>query len=135
MNNHTQPIKQPINHLTQPPSSEPDLWNAIITHQFTLFYTASGLPFTYAIKIGKKGQLTKELLIDRREQSKTLTWSSIRVAFNKVLIDREAGVRCYPKPKAIGDIRGISYIYPLFWKFGIIEVPETVAKKMRGEEA
>ena len=34
------------------------------------------------------------------------------------------------RPKALGDIRGISYIYPLFWKFGLIEVPEETAKKM-----
>ena len=113
--------------------TESDLWSLIISHQSTPFHTASGLPFTYTIKIGKKGQLTKELIIDRREQSKTLTWSSIRVAFNRVLADREVGLRCYPKPKAIGDIRGISYIYPLFWKFGIIEVPETVADKMMGD--
>jgi hypothetical protein len=25
------------------------------------------------------------------------------------------------RPKALGDIRGISYIYPMFEKFGIIE--------------
>ena len=75
---------------THPITSEDDLWNAIVIHQSTPFHTASGLPFTYTIKIGKKGQLTKELIIDRREQSKTLTWSSIRVAFEKVMRDKEA---------------------------------------------
>ncbi len=119
----------------QPFTSEYDLWSLIISRQAHPFYTASGLLFTYTIKIGKKGQLTKELIIDRREQSKTLTWSSIRVAFEKVMRDKEAGKGVfYPKPKAIGDIRGISYIYPLFWKFGIIEVPEAVAEKMCGGE-
>ena len=33
-------------------------------------------------------------------------------------------------PKALGDIRGISYIYPILYGFGIIEVPESVAFKM-----
>ena len=113
--------------------SEDDLWNLIISHQSTLFHTASGLPFTYIIKIGKKGQLTKELIIDRREQSKTLTWSSIRVAFEKVMSDKEAGKgNYYDRPKAIGDIRGVSYAYSMFWRFGIIEVPEAVAEKMSG---
>ena len=111
--------------------AESDLWSLILSHQSTLFHTASGLPFTYTIKIGKKSQLTKELIIDRREQSKTLTWSSIRVAFEKVMRDKEAGKRnYYDRPKAVLDSRGISYIYPLLWKFGIIEVPETVAEKM-----
>lgn len=117
----------------QPVTSE-SLWSLIISHQSTPFFTASGLPFSYTIKIGKKGQLTKELIIDRREQSKTLTWSSIRVAFNRVMEDKKTGRGVfYPKPKAIGDIRGVSYIYPLFWKFGIIEVPEVAAEKMGGE--
>lgn len=116
-----------------PPTSESDLWNLIVTHQSTLFFTASGLPFTYTIKIGKKGLLTKELIIDRREQSKTLTWSSIRVAFEKVMRDKEAGKgNYYDRPKHIIDARGISYTYALFWKFGIIEVPEAVAEKMKG---
>ena len=112
--------------------SERELGFLIISHQSHLFFTASGLPFTYTIKIGKKGQLTKELIIDRREQSKTLTWSSIRVAFEKVMRDKEAGKGAfYPKPKAIGDFRGISYAYSMFWRFGIIEVPESVAEKMK----
>ena len=34
------------------------------------------------------------------------------------------------KPKALGDIRGISYIYSILWRFGLIEVPEAIAKKM-----
>lgn len=111
--------------------TESDLWSLIISHQSTPFFTASGLSFTYTIKIGKKGQLTKELIIDRREQSKTLTWSSIRVAFEKVMRDKEAGMgNYYDRPKAIGDIRGVSYAYSMFWRFGIIEVPEAVAEKM-----
>lgn len=28
---------------------------------------------------------------------------------------------CVKRPKALGDIRGISYIYPLFSRFGLIE--------------
>lgn len=115
--------------------SESDLWSLIISHQSTPFFTASGLPFTYTIKIGRKGQLTKELIIDRREQSKTLTWSSIRVAFEKVIRDKEAGKgNYYDRPKAIGDIRGVSYAYSMFWRFGIIEVPDAVAEKMSGGE-
>ena len=38
------------------------------------------------------------------------------------------------RPKSLGDIRGVSYIYPLFWKFGLIRVPEKVAEKMQGNE-
>ena len=41
--------------------------------------------------------------------------------------------KVYEKPKAIGDIRGISYIYPMLWRFGVIKVPEEVEQKLRGK--
>ena len=34
------------------------------------------------------------------------------------------------KPKALGDIRGVSYIYPILWRFGLIRVSEAIEKKM-----
>lgn len=33
-------------------------------------------------------------------------------------------------PKALGDIRGVSYIYPILWRFGLIHVPEKTEKVM-----
>ena len=59
----------------------------------------------------------------------TLSWSSIKMAFQNCR--QISGI--VKRPKALGDIRGISYIYPLFWKFGLIEVPKETAKKMSGE--
>lgn len=43
------------------------------------FRTYFGLPFTYEIRKGRNGQYTKELWIDRRENSKSLAWSSVRL--------------------------------------------------------
>ena len=34
------------------------------------------------------------------------------------------------RPKALGDIRGISYIYPILWRLGLIRVPEKFEEKM-----
>ena len=34
------------------------------------------------------------------------------------------------RPKALGDIRGVSYIYAMFYRFGLIDVPEKVKGKM-----
>lgn len=109
--------------------NEENLWSAIVAFQNYPFLTASGLPYQYKLKIGKNGTYNKELLIDRRENSKTLSWSSIKMAFRNC--QKISGI--VKRPKALGDIRGISYIYPLFWKFGLIEVPEEIAKKMGGE--
>ena len=58
------------------------LWQLVIDCQNCPFKTVSGLPFSYTIKRGRNGELTKELWIDRRENSKSLAWSSIRLAFS-----------------------------------------------------
>ena len=57
---------------------------------------------------------------------KSLAWSSVVLAFeNSKRISEEV-----KKPKALGDIRGISYIYPILWRFGLIRVPKAIEKKM-----
>ena len=81
-----------------------------------------------AIKRGRNGELTKELWIDRRENSKSLAWSSIRLAFSNAMKIKSAD-----RPKALGDIRGVSYIYPMLWRFGVLEVPQTAQQRMNTE--
>ena len=34
------------------------------------------------------------------------------------------------RPKALGDIRGVTYIYGMFYRFGLIDVPEKAKEKM-----
>lgn len=116
--------------------TEEALWECVIQFQQYLFQTASGLPFHYEIKRGRRGKLNRELLIDRREGSKSLTWSSFRAAFACLMEDQpEDGSRKYViRPKGLGDVRGVSYIYPMFHRFGIIEVPEKYELQMKGRQ-
>ncbi len=107
---------------------EDNLWECIVAFEGYPFHTASGLPFVYALKTGRNGLPTRELWINRRAQSKSLAWGSIRLAYRKA---RELEGEEVERPKALGDIRGISYIYPLLWKFGLIRVPEKVREKMQ----
>ena len=107
--------------------SDATLWNAIVAFQDYPFKTVSGLEFRYRLKTGRSGEYTKELLIDRRENSKSLSWSSVVLAFNRAM---ERKGKIITRPKELGDIRGISYIYPMLWRFGIISVPENVAARM-----
>ena len=93
------------------------------------FRTASGLPFQYQLKVGRNGSYNKELLIDRRKESKSLAWSSVLLAFRTV-VESEKEVFFADRPKALGDIRGVSYIYPLFYQFGLILVPDKIKGKM-----
>ena len=106
-------------------NAEEALWRAVVACQGMPFRTATGLPFTYCLKIGQNGQPNRELLIDRREKSKTLSWSSVCLAFRRA---REIGYA--DRPKALGDIRGVSDVYPLMWRFGVLRVPEIVEKNM-----
>ena len=98
------------------------LWNCLVAFQRYPFRTVSGLQFSYTIKTGKNGELTKELWIDRKI-SKSLTWSSIILAYNNAVKCKDV----LDRPKALGDIRGVSYLYPIFWRFGLIRVPEKMA--------
>ena len=118
--------KKAMAELRENPS-EKTLWSAVIVFQGYPFRTVSGLPFTYNLKTGRSGSYTKELLIDRRENSKSLSWSSVVLAFNCAM---ERTGQIITRPKELGDIRGISYIYPMLWRFGIIAVPENVAARM-----
>ena len=131
--------------------TEETLWAAVIEFQGYKFRTYSGLVFSYSLKKGRGrgntesgvaneqdeackqaeaykqgGVYTKELFIDRRENSKSLAWSSVLLAFHNIpsigsVVDR---------PKALGDIRGVTYIYAMFYRFGLIDVPEKAKEKM-----
>ena len=95
------------------------------------FHTYSGLPYSYHMKYGRSGTYTKELWIDRREKSKSLVWSSVRAAYHKVLELQEESARpVVDRPKDLGDIRGITYIYGIFYAFGLLEMPEKAKEKL-----
>ena len=100
--------------------TEENLWNAVVIYAGVKFWAFSGSPFTYELRRGRNGEFTKELWIDRRENSKSLAWSSVLLAFEKV----KGGKRKVERPKDLGDIRGVTYIYSLFLRFGLVELVE-----------
>lgn len=106
--------------------SEEVLWAAVIEFQGYKFRTYSGLVFSYRLKKVRGDAYTKELFIDRRENSKSLAWSSVLLAFHNIpsigsVVDR---------PKALGDIWGVTYIYAMLYRFGLIDAPEKAKEKM-----
>ena len=105
---------------------EENLWKCVVAFRGYKFKTLSGLLFTYTLKKGRGDEFTKELWIDRREESKSLAWSSVMLAYHNIgkigeVVDR---------PKTLGDIRGVSYIYGLLYRFGLIDVPDKAKEKM-----
>lgn len=104
--------------------TEENFWCVVLAYAGIKFKTYSGLLFSYEIKKGRNGEYTKELWIDRRENSKSLAWSSIVLALKNI---KEKVV---DSPKALGDIRGVTYIYGMFYRFGLIDVPDEVKEKM-----
>ena len=104
--------------------TEENFWGVVLAHAGVKLKTYSGLPFSYEIKKGRNGEYTKKLWIDRRENSKSLAWSSVLLTLKNIkgeVVDR---------PKALGDIRGVTYIYGMFYRFGLIDVPDEVKEKM-----
>ena len=115
-----------VRRLLEEPSEEM-LWNCVIAFRGYTFHTVKGLPFSYEIKLGRNGSLTRELWIDRREGSKSLAWSSVMLAYKSI---RELGA-VVERPKALGDIRGVSYIYGMFCRFGLVAAPTVADKKTK----
>jgi len=107
--------------------TEEHLWEVVLLYAGVRFKTYSGLPFTYEIRKGRNGQYTKELWIDRRENSKSLAWSSVLLALGNI---KKVG-EVVERPKALGDIRGVTYIYGMFYRFGLIDVPDEAKEKMK----
>ena len=104
--------------------TEENFWGVVLAYTGVKFKIYSGLPFSYEIKKGRNDEYTKELWIDRREKSKSLAWSSVLLALKNI---KEEVVE---RPKALGDIRGVTYIYGMFYRFGLIDVPDEVKEKM-----
>ena len=106
--------------------TEENFWRVVLVYAGVKFKTYSGLPFSYEIKKGRNGEYTKELWIDRREKSKSLAWSSVLLALRNI---KKVG-EVVDRPKALGDIRGVTYIYGMFYRFGLIDVPDEAKEKM-----
>ena len=119
-----------VRKLRNEPTEE-HLWEVVLLYSGVSFKTCSGLLFSYEIKKGRNGEYTKELWIDRRENSKSLTWSSVLLAMRNV---KKVGA-VVERPKTLGDIRGVTYIYGMFYRFGLIDVPDKVKEKMKNYES
>ena len=61
-----------------------------------------------------------------REKSKSLAWSSVLLALRNI---KKVG-EVVDRPKALGDIRGVTYIYGMFYRFGLIDVPDDAKEKI-----
>lgn len=88
-----------------------NLWACIEAFAGYEFSTWRGLPFSYTVKGG-------EIFVDRKEDSKSLTRSSVAMSLEKAK-ELMADPGYVKGPKKLGAW-GVSYIYPMFLEFGII---------------
>ena len=107
--------------------TEENFWGVVVAYAGVQFKTYSGLSFSYEVRKGRNGEYTKELWIDRRVKSKSLAWSSIILALGNIKGE------VVERPKALGDIRGVTYIYGMVYRFGLIDVPDEVKEKMKNQ--
>lgn len=121
-------VEEILAELRSAPSEE-TLWEAVVACSGKEFRMYSGQTFSYELCRGRNGTYTRELWISRREKSKSLVWSSVVLAFHRI----ETVGMLVERPKALGDIWGVSYIYGIFYSLGLIRVPEKVEEKMRGK--
>ena len=69
---------------------------------------------------------SKVVCLNSATAAEELTMSTVWEAY-----ENRSGADIVDRPKALGDLRGVSYIYPIFYRFGLIEVPEKVRVKMQ----
>lgn len=106
------------------PECRDALWKCIVLFENYPFRTTGrsgqdGLDFKYRLKISKRsGQATDELVISRKEHSKTITRSTVELAFITARrVQAEEG--CVKNTRKIPCF-GRSYLYAIFLKWGII---------------
>jgi hypothetical protein len=87
------------------------LWETLLLFEGCTFHTFKGLEFQYTVRGG-------EVFISRKEHSKSLTKSSILMAFHTG-VELQFKEGCVKGPKKLGTF-GASYMYPMFVRFGII---------------
>jgi hypothetical protein len=103
--------------------------NAVVLYDSELSLQAIGEELglnPIKVRKGRNGEYTKELWIDRRGKNKGLAWSSVLLALKNI---KKVG-EVVDRPKALGDIRGVTYIYGMFYRFGLIDVPDDAKEKM-----
>ena len=61
--------------------TEENFWGVVLAYAGVKFKTYTGLPFSYEVRKGRNGEYTKELWIDRRENSKSLASQLFLIAF------------------------------------------------------
>ncbi len=104
------------------------LWETVSLFQDETFTTSGrgkgegkrpGVSFSYRIKISNRSGLpTDELLISRKEQSKTVTRSTVEMALAYGLKE-QAAEGCVRGPKRL-KVFGASYLYAMFLSWGLI---------------
>ena len=117
--------KNAVCELHDAANPERALWNAIVEFEDYVFRTVTGLKFKYELKRGRNGDRNREIIIDRMKDSKPLTWSSVMLAYDKI------EPKEYSRPKELSDSRGISYLFSIFYRFGLIDVDENLARKLQ----
>lgn len=102
--------------LAADPCAE-NLWKTVAAFEGYPLKTSSGLDFTYEFKKNRHGEKGNEIVVSRKE--KTITRSSIEIAFRKVIDRNEPLPVAMSSPKELG-VFGASYIYGLFIRLRLV---------------
>ena len=102
------------------------LWECIELYEGQKFRTSGrgrdhsgAVGFSYRLKVSSRtGEKTDEMIISRREAGKTITRSSVELAFRKG-VEEQKRVGYVSGPKKLQGY-GSSYLYAIFLKWGII---------------
>ena len=92
------------------------------------------MPRTKGSKNRPKTNITKDYASQIAEKQESITSLTAEIASITANIDTlkvDLKEKKTALKKALGDIRGVTYIYGMFYRFGLIDMPDKVNGKMK----
>ena len=105
------------------------LWKCITLFQKYKFYTIEKTGFIYEVEEHDGDVGKKRIIIDREDI--VIPYSDILDAYNRTKQMSVGQIPVIKTPEDFCGWKGSKYLYSIFYRFGLIEVPEAVRKRLR----
>lgn len=105
------------------------LWQCITLFQRYKFYTIEKTGFIYEVEEYGTNTKNNSIIIDRDEM--IIPYSNILEVYNRTKQMAVGEIPVVKKIEDFGDWKGSKYLYSIFYRFGLIDVPGNVRKRLR----
>lgn len=105
------------------------LWKCMTLFQRYKFYTIEKTGFIYEVEEHGTNAENNWIIIDQEEM--IVPYLDVLEAYNQIGHMDEGEIPAIKKMEDFGNWKGTKYLYSIFYRFGLIDVPEGVRKRLR----